>query len=382
MAEKLASPKESAARKAIDGDLVHLGWVIDESKPDCNVFTERAKTEEQVRRLDKKRPDYILYEPGTNRPIAVIEAKRPGGTLDDAVEQGRSRYAQPLGVDIVFGTDGVLCQSYDLRSNAPLLLDGEPVVDLLAPKLLVQFADQGPSLITPTKVRQTKQELMSIFAQANDLLRKEGLREGIERFSEFSNLLFLKLISEIEEDRESRGEPRRLEKHHCWEAFASRPPDELLDYVNDTVLPRLARSYNMDGDVFQRRLAIANPETLKAVVRMLSKLSLLDAESDVKGDAFEYFLKHSVTVGKRPWRVLHPSAHSEADRRSGGSGVHGDSVRPVLRDRRFPHRSVQAHFPQGQVNGRDEARTGKRDHFRSRTHGDSEDRQDEHDPCG
>ena len=29
----------------------------------------------------------------------------------------------------------------------------------------------------------------------------------------------------------------------------------------------------------------------------VSKLSLLDAESNVKGDAFEYFLKHSATVG-------------------------------------------------------------------------------------
>lgn len=297
MTEKLASPKESAARKAIDGHLVHLGWMVDESNPDCNVFTERAKTEAQTKGLGKKRPDYVLYEPGTDRPLGVIEAKRPGGTLDDAVEQATTRYAKPLGVDIVFGTDGVLCQSYDLRSRAPLLLDGEPVVDLLSPKLLVQFANQGPSLVTPTRVRQTKQELMSIFSQANDLLRKEGLREGIERFSEFSNLLFLKLISEIEEDREARGESRRLESRYCWEAFASRSPDELLDYVNDTVLRQLAGSYNLDGEVFQRRLAIANPETLKAVVGMLSKLSLLDAESDVKGDAFEYFLKHSVTVG-------------------------------------------------------------------------------------
>ena len=322
----------------IDGNLVHLGWVVDESKPDCNVFTERAKTEDQAKRLGKKRPDYVLYEPGTDRPIGVIEAKRPGGTLGDAVEQARTRYAQPLGADIVFGTDGVLCQSYDLRSKAPLLLDGEPVVDLLSPRLLVQFANQGPSLVTPTKVRQTKQELMSIFSQANDLLRKEGLREGIERFSEFSNLLFLKLISEIEDDREARGEPRRLERRYCWEAFASRVPDELLDYVNDTVLPRLARSYNLNGDVFQRRLAIANPETLKAVVGMLSKLSLLDAESDVKGDAFEYFLKHSVTVGNDLGEYFTPRHISEADRRPGGSGLHGEGVRPVLRDGRIPSR--------------------------------------------
>ena len=293
----LASPKESAARKVIDALLVHLGWTTDESKPDCDVFTERAKTKEQTQLLLKKRPDYVLYEYGTDRPIAVIEAKRAGRTLDNAIEKAANEYAKPLGVDIVFATDGVLCQSFDRRSKEPLLLDSEPVVGLLSPKLLLQFANEGPRLVTPTKIRQTKQELMSIFSRANDLLRKEGLREGIERFSEFSNLLFLKLISEIEEDREARDEQRRLEARYCWDAFASKPSYEMLDYLNDTVLPRLVRSYNHSGDVFQRRLAIANPETLSAVVGMLSKLSLLDAESDVKGDAFEYFLKHSVTVG-------------------------------------------------------------------------------------
>ena len=136
-----------------------------------------------------------------------------------------------------------------------------------------------------------------IFSQANSLLRKEGLRAGLERFSEFSNLLFLKLISEIESDREESGLPRRLEKRYCWDAFSAKPPDEMLDYVNDIVLPRLVGQYNHSGDVFQPRLSIARPETLKEVVEKLSSLSLLDAESDVKGDAFEYFLKHSVTVG-------------------------------------------------------------------------------------
>ena len=45
------------------------------------------------------------------------------------------------------------------------------------------------------------------------------------------------------------------------------------------------------------RLAIAKPDTLHAVIDSLSDLALLDTESDVKGDAFEYFLKHSITVG-------------------------------------------------------------------------------------
>ena len=291
------SLQESAARKAIDGLLTHLGWVIDEYQADCNVFTERAKTARQNKILRGKRPDYLLYEGSSDRPISVIEAKRPGHDLDGAVRQAAHHYAAPLGIDVVFATDGTLFQSFDRRSDGPLLLDGEPVVDLLGPKLTVQFADDGPSLVTPTRVIRTKSELMAKFKSANDLLRKEGLREGIERFSEFSNLLFLKLISEIEIDRESRGEPRRLESRYCWEAFSTKPAPDMLDYLNDTVLPRLVGAYNHSGDVFQPRLAIARAETLKEVVDGLSGLSLLDVDSDVKGDAFEYFLKHSVTVG-------------------------------------------------------------------------------------
>ncbi|MYD97879.1 MAG: N-6 DNA methylase [Gammaproteobacteria bacterium] len=290
-------PRESAARKVIDGVLARLGWITDERRQDCNVFTEGAKTRDQSKKLERKQPDYVLYEQGTDTPIAVIEAKRPGHTLKKAVEDAVRLYARPLGIDIVFATDGVLCQTFDRRSNTALFLDGEPVVELLAPKILARFAAAGPKLVTPTKVRQTKQQLMSVFAQANGLLRKEGLRAGLERFGEFSTLLFLKLISEIEADRDSRGEARRLEARYCWEAFASKSPAEMLDYLNDTVLPRLVRSYNHSGDVFNRRLSIANPNTLAAVVARLSDLSLLDAESDVKGDAFEYFLKNSVTVG-------------------------------------------------------------------------------------
>ncbi len=294
---KRSAPKESAARKLIDELLIHLGWTTKESDPDCDVFTEGAKTKQQSRLLRKKRPDYVLYQHLTDRPIAVVEAKRPGETLNEAITKARDEYASPLGIDIVFASDGSIYQSYDRRSGGPLLLDGEPLVDLISPALLLQFADGGPSLVTPTKIRQTKHRLMSVFTDANDLLRKEGLREGIERFTEFSNLLFLKLISEIEEDRVSKGESRRLEERYCWDAFSTKPAEEMLDYLNDTVLPRLVQSYNHSGDVFQMRLAIANPGTLQAVVESLSELTLLDAESDVKGDAFEYFLKHSITVG-------------------------------------------------------------------------------------
>lgn len=297
MMSNLTPMNEAAARKMVDERLVNLGWIIDERQPNCNVFSEGAKTIGQREALQHKRPDYVLYAPDSDRPIAIIETKRPGRSLDEAIRQADVLYAQPLDVDIIFATDGVLCQSFDRRSGEYLVLDNEPVSELLSPKLVLKFTIEGSALITPTEIRQTKRELLKVFAEANELLRKEGLREGVERFSEFANLLFLKLVSEIEAHRETRGEPRRFESKYCWDQFASLSPELMMDYINDTVLPRLVNHYNGKGVVFHRRLGIINPENLHKVVTRLSKLSLLNIESDVKGDAFEYFLKHSITVG-------------------------------------------------------------------------------------
>ena len=297
MAARRTRLRESAARETIDNILVHLGWNTDEQDPNCDVYTERPKLESQLEALDGYEPDYVLYEAQSDRPIAIVEAKKPGETLSSAVDYAVEHYAVPLGVDIVFATDGTLCETYDIRSSRPLLLDGEPVTDLISQSLLLRFANEGPELTYSDRSRHTKQELIAIFAKANELLRKEGLRAGVERFSEFANLLFLKLISEVEAEREDRGERRQLEARYCWESFALKSAEEMLDYINDTILPRLVASYNDSGEVFQERLQIQNATNLREIVLRLSELSLLEADSDVKGDAFEYFLKNSITVG-------------------------------------------------------------------------------------
>lgn len=291
------TPLESATRKRLDALLENLGWDCDEQSATCNVFTERAKTKTQKAALKGAQPDYVLYERGTDDPIAVIEAKRPGQNLAEALKQAIDLYAKPLGISIVFVADGSFVEVHDLRDGRRLTIDGEDVTSLLSERDVLRFLDQGAALVTPAVIRHTKQELISAFGAANDLLRKEGLREGLERFTEFSNLLFLKLISEIEADREANGEPRILEERYCWDAFKDKPDQEMLDYINDTVLPRLVKNYNHSSDVFQKTLAIKSPKTLGLIVKRLSKLALLNTDSDIKGDAFEYFLRNSVSVG-------------------------------------------------------------------------------------
>src|SRR3989344_4936634 len=288
---------ESATRKKIDLILNNLGYIIDETSEKCNVFTERAKTKEQNKKFKGKNPDYVLYKSGTDEPIGIIEAKRSGQSLRQALNQAINLYAGPLGIDIIFVTDGSIVESYDVRSKNNLKLDDQIITEFISEKQLLKFLEHGSQLYSPEKIIYTKRELIKIFSEANDLLRKEGIREGIERFAEFSNLLFLKLISEIEEDRENSGEQRILEKKYCWESFYKLDPDRMLEYVNNIILPRLVNKYNHSGDVFQQNLLIKSHENLKKIVDKLSSLKLLDADSDIKGDAFEYFLKNSVSVG-------------------------------------------------------------------------------------
>lgn len=293
----LTQPLESSTRKKIDQMLINLGWETDERSPKCNVFTERAKTKEQNKKFGGKQPDYVLYKSGTEIPIGIIEAKRGGQNLSKALNQAIKLYAEPLGVNIIFITDGTLTETFDRRTGSNLKLDGQLITDFISEKTLLRFHSEGSEIYSPEKIVYTKRELIKIFSDANDLLREEGIREGIERFTEFSNLLFLKLISEIEDDRERNGEQRRLEKKYCWEAFSNKEAEEMLDYINDTILPKLVGKYNHSGDVFQSALKITNPENLKKIIDKLSVLKLLDTESDIKGDAFEYFLKNSVSVG-------------------------------------------------------------------------------------
>jgi len=62
----------------------------------------------------------------------------------------------------------------------------------------------------------------------------------------------------------------------------------LLSYVNDTVLKHFQEEYG--ADIFTP-LQIKNPIILKRIIDSLDPLSLVDTNSDIKGDAFEYFLK-------------------------------------------------------------------------------------------
>ena len=301
MAAELTQILETGTRQAIDRALLNLGWNTDEFDRLCTVTTGRARTTEETAKLLELNangafPDYVLYDLETWRPVAVLEAKRPGSNMASALKQGRD-YARALGSKVTIAIDGGLTEAVWSETGLPLRDRGLTVNELLSPEKLLRFVETGTDLTYAAEPTKTREDLIRVFKRANELLRQQGMREGLERFTEFSNLLFLKLIDEIERDRKSNGETERIAARYRWSGFEDKDPAEMLDYINEIVLPKLVDRYNHSGDVFSRRLGITDPEILQRVVKELGTLTLLDVDSDVKGDAFEYFLKNSVSVG-------------------------------------------------------------------------------------
>jgi type I restriction enzyme M protein len=272
----------------IDNQLNNLGWHRDPNSALRNVFQQRVKTEEQRRKLQGKIPDYVLYPTNSNVPLAVIEAKRKGRNIYDALVQGVG-YAEKLNAPIVFATDGVFTKTIHTQFAKPLMVNGEELDELIRETLALRFLATNEISTLGKRVIQSRAELISIFSTVNDLLREEGLQKGLERFTEFANILFLKVLSEIEDIKEQQDEKSTVDTAYRWDYFKNKRGRELLSYVSDTVLKSFAREYK-DENIFQP-LQIKHPDNLKQIIDLLDGLQLTDINADIKGDAFEYFIR-------------------------------------------------------------------------------------------
>mgnify|MGYP001592420925 CR=1 FL=1 len=275
----------------IDNQLKNLGWDNSPNSKDRNVYQQRVKTKKQKEQLQGERPDYVLYQSHSDIPIAIIEAKKVGCNIHEAIQQG-IKYAKKIDCPIVFATDGVFTKTIQTKVNKPLKLNDEEIDELIRETLALQYINTNEFNSLNKKVIKSRGELISIFATANDYLRREGLKNGEERFTEFSNVLFLKLISEMEDIKDEIGNKKDesiIAKSFRWNYFKNKRGTELLSYVNDSVLKEFQLKYE-DKNIFQLFL-IQNPKTLELIVDELDGLQLTDINADIKGDAFEYFLK-------------------------------------------------------------------------------------------
>lgn len=283
-------PLEASTRVLIDRILENLGWNF--NGKDQNVYLEQPKTEKERKLLKGNRPDYVLYSKESDKPLIVIEAKKPGEKIDKALSQGID-YAKTLGAPLVFATDGVFCKSYHTGANRTPILNGEEVDEFIREALALRYLSGYEVNTVSPKVQYDRKELIRVFDEANNMLRGVGLRAGIERFGEFANILFLKLIGESEQAKRERGENSGFDIACSWETIKNIPPTARIDYINKTVFKRLNALYKTE--IFTS-LTMQDTSILKEIMDKLDPLTLTDVDSDIKGDAFEYFLKASAST--------------------------------------------------------------------------------------
>ena len=281
-------PLEAETRVLIDRSLENLGWKL--SGKDQNVYYEQPRSEAEKKKLCGKRPDYVLYSKDSDKPLIVIEAKKKGVRLDSALEQG-IQYAKAIEAPLVFATDGVFCKAFHTVANRPPILNGEEIDEFIREALALRYLTSYEVNTVSPKVQYDRKELIRIFDEANNMLRGEGLRAGIERFGEFANILFLKLISESEQIKRESGIPTKFDVACSWDSIKQIPISTRIEYINKTVYDKLNALY--DTDIFTP-LQIRDASILKEIMDKLDPLMLTDVDSDVKGDAFEYFLKASM----------------------------------------------------------------------------------------
>jgi type I restriction enzyme M protein len=155
----------------------------------------------------------------------------------------------------------------------------------------LRFTHEGPEIFSvPPRLQYSREQLITIFKKASNLLREAGLQAGLERFGAFSDILFLKIMDEVCELRVHAGGKPPLPEHIRWSHFRKMNAIERHTYLKDYVWKEMNSHY---GEIFSEAMPIDSPEILDDIVRELSQINLLSADTDIKGDAFEYFLKNA-----------------------------------------------------------------------------------------
>lgn len=284
---------EQYVRTKINNQLNNLGWFLSGAKQ--NVYQEEPRTKNEKKTLSGKRPDYVLYslDPNIIDPLVIIEAKSVKNKgLDGAINQGKE-YADKLNAPIVFATDGVFYKAIHTKNDAPLFLNGEYVDSLFKEHIALKFVKSNDVDLRPKKIQVSLNSLIQNFSSINEILRKQGLTAGYERFSEFATILFLKLFSQ----KEILKSKPQISELYTWNHLKNLPSKDWLSYISKSIFPEIERLYK-DEDIFSENLKTSSPKIFKQIYDKLNPLELTYINEDVKGAAFEYFLANSPSSDK------------------------------------------------------------------------------------
>ena len=240
----------------------------------------------------------MLITCGNKTVSFVIEAKRNGKRLTEAdVKQARN-YGKSTKAPFVAITNGQEIRVFHTISGKAIQWNGK-----LADKIpsrdqlddVIKFMRTHKDAIDiplgkndaslPFRPSLPLKQLNDLFARCHNRIRNIEKSEDYA-FADFSKLLFLKLL----EEKAEMGEFELPYSYRFWE-LADQPPAQ-ADQVKTAILTMLKEIKDKGySDVLIEGLHMKQANTFQFIVKELSEVSFSDSGYDIKGAAFEYFIR-------------------------------------------------------------------------------------------
>ncbi|MBC6414702.1 MAG: N-6 DNA methylase [Chromatiales bacterium] len=263
---------EQECRTLIDRQLINAGWFFNTHQK--NVFQERPKHDIEIRNLGGLRPDYILYS--NDNPLAIIEAKKENGDFAGAKRDGFTK-AEKIRCPIVYVSDSMFTEAYLVDGDRVLHRNKNKVINFLQESELLEHRTSAE--VDDENLISTAKELIHVFKQADNILHASGKEQGMPRLLEFSNVLFVKMLLDIDKAKKKVSE-------FNWSEITTKSEDVIVEYFNHII-----SQYNKNYKNILEQSTV-NGRVLKSLVNLVENMGNLEKiDFDIKGEAFEYFLK-------------------------------------------------------------------------------------------
>lgn len=252
----------------------------------------------------------ILVNCGRAAPVFLVEAKRVSRSITRSDEKQALDYGRAKAGPFVVVTNGKDIRSLNTDTGDPIRWNGSlqgriptkaqigPAVDFLRRNKDALDVPLDGDASLPFRPGLPLRQLNRLFATCHTWIRNIEKRED-DSFADFSKILFLKLL---EEKSDTEGTPLPY-TYRFWELAAE--DDAKADRVKDSIETMIKQARTQYGYVLSDPLKLNHPATYLKIVRALAAVSFADSEADVKGAAFEYFVRATLK-GKRLGQYFTP----------------------------------------------------------------------------
>jgi len=257
----------------------------------------------------------ILVTLGKKSPSFLIEAKKISRRLTVKDRDQAISYAQSESIKVPFVvvTNGIDIHCYNAKNKKRILWDGKHSDKIPSKEQLIQVmktlrASPEENIIgisndtsLPYRPGLPLRQLNSLFYKGHSTIRKIEKNEEYA-FSDFSKILFLKLLEEKSDIENNFNLPYSYKFHELAE-YANNNADQVRDAVL-SMIDTIKRSTPY-GKVLEESIRLKNPKSFLSLVKDLSSVSFYDCSVDSKGAAFEYYVRATLK-GKKLGQYFTP----------------------------------------------------------------------------